>query len=196
VAGRPVTPAAPSFPGVPATKAGRQALIRRVLDATPVRSQGQLAIELEARGLAVTQATLSRDLVDVGAIKVRGADGSLVYAAGDSLAAHEDTDDRLNRLIAELLFSADGSGNLAVLRTPSGAAQYLASAIDSHGDPDVVGTVAGDDTVLVVAREADGGLRLAQKFLDRTHADRGATTSHQATVSHQAAVSPQKEHES
>lgn len=162
----------PATAGVPATKAARQELIRRVLDATPVRSQGQLALELEARGLAVTQATLSRDLVDVGAIKVRASDGSLVYAAGDSVAASDDTEDRLNRLVAELLFSADGSANLAVLRTPSGAAQFLASAIDSHGDPDIVGTVAGDDTVLVVARETDGGLRLAQKFLDRTHADR------------------------
>jgi transcriptional regulator of arginine metabolism len=162
----------PSNAGVPATKAARQELIRRVLDATPVRSQGQLALELEARGLAVTQATLSRDLVDVGAIKVRAPDGSLVYAAGDSVAASDDTENRLNRLVAELLFSADGSANLAVLRTPSGAAQFLASAIDSHGDPDIVGTVAGDDTVLVVAREPEGGLRLAQKFLDRTHADR------------------------
>ena len=147
----------PVNPGVPATKAARQELIRRVLDSTPIKSQGHLALELEARGLAVTQATLSRDLVDVGAIKVRAPDGSLVYAAGDSVAATEDTEDRLNRLVAELLFSADGSANLAVLRTPSGAAQYLASAIDSHGDPDVVGTVAGDDTVLVVAREVDGG---------------------------------------
>ena len=54
-----------------------------------------------------------------------------------------------------------------MLRTPSGAAQYLASAIDGHDDPDVVGTVAGDDTVFVISRDADGGLRLAQKFLDR-----------------------------
>ncbi len=107
-----------------------------------------------------------------------------MYAAGDSIAAHEDTENRLNRLVAELLFSADGSGNLAVLRTPSGAAQYLASAIDSHGDPDVVGTVAGDDTVIVVSRDADGGLALAQKFLDRTHADRHAGDR------------PQKEHQS
>ncbi len=108
-----------------------------------MRSQGQLALELESRGLAVTQATLSRDLVDIGAVKVRRADGTLAYAAGDSIAAREDTENRLTRLVAELLFSADGSGNLAVLRTPSGAAQYLASAIDSYDDPDVVGTVGG-----------------------------------------------------
>lgn len=151
---------------VPATKGARQDLIRRLLATTAVRSQGQLALELEAQGLAVTQATLSRDLVDIGAVKVRRADGTLAYAAGDQVDAHEDTEQRLSRLAAELLFHADGSANLAVLRTPSGAAQFLASAIDAHEDADVVGTVAGDDTVLVVAREPDGGLRLAQKFLD------------------------------
>lgn len=152
---------------VPATKAARQALIRRILQSTDVRSQGELATALESQGLAVTQATLSRDLVDVGAVKVRRVDGALVYVSGDSAEAHEDTEERLSRLCSELLFTADSSGNLAVLRTPSGAAQFLASAIDGHDDPDIVGTVAGDDTVLVVARETDGGLPLAQKFLDR-----------------------------
>ncbi len=184
----------PMSAGVPGTKAARQELIRRVLDDKPVRSQGQLAIELEARGLVVTQATLSRDLVDVGAIKVRASDGSLVYAAGDSIAASEDTENRLDRLIAELLFSADGSGNLAVLRTPSGAAQYLASAIDSHDDPDVVGTVAGDDTVFVVAREADGGLRLAQRFLDRAHP--GPSHSDHNKADRTTTESLRKEHQS
>jgi transcriptional regulator of arginine metabolism len=152
---------------VPATKAARQALIRRILQSTDVRSQGELATALEVQGLAVTQATLSRDLVDVGAVKVRRPDGALIYAAGDSVEVHEDTEERLSRLCAELLLTADGSGNLAVLRTPSGAAQYLAMGVDAHDDPDIVGTVAGDDTVLVVARDPAGGLALAQKFLDR-----------------------------
>jgi transcriptional regulator of arginine metabolism len=153
---------------VPATKAARQALIRRILQSTDVRSQADLALALEAQGLNVTQATLSRDLVDVGAVKVRRGDGTMAYVSGDSIEAHEDTEDRLTRLCSELLFTADGSANLAVLRTPSGAAQYLAMAIDGHDDPDIVGTVAGDDTVLVVARDPDGGLALAQRFLDRT----------------------------
>ena len=83
------------------------------------------------------------------------------------MEASEDTGSRLNRMCAELLHAADGSGNITVLRTPSGAAQFLASAIDGHDDPDVVGTVAGDDTVFVISREIDGALRLAQKFLDR-----------------------------
>lgn len=154
--------------GVPATKGARQALIKRILQSTDIGSQADLANTLEAQGFTVTQATLSRDLVDIGAVKVRRADGAMAYVSGDSLEAHEDTENRLTRLCSELLFTADGSANLAVLRTPSGAAQYLAVAIDGHDDPDIVGTVAGDDTVFVVARDPDGGLALAKRFLDRT----------------------------
>ncbi|WP_084076171.1 arginine repressor [Demequina sp. NBRC 110052] len=152
---------------VPATKAARQALIRRIIESETVSSQGEIALRLEAEGISVTQATLSRDLGDIGAVKIRAAAGGHVYAVGDAGDPDETTDERLTRLCGELLFSADGSANITVLRTPSGAAQYFASAIDSHDDPDIVGTVAGDDTVLVISREADGGARLASKFLDR-----------------------------
>ncbi|GIG54392.1 arginine repressor [Demequina activiva] len=152
---------------IPATKAARQALIRRLIEAEPIHSQGELAVRLEAQGITVTQATLSRDLVDVGAVKVRGVTGGHVYATAETMSAGEDTDQRLTRLCGELLFSADGSANLAVIRTPSGAAQYLASAIDGHDDPEIVGTVAGDDTLMIISRDPEGGMRLAQKFLDR-----------------------------
>jgi transcriptional regulator of arginine metabolism len=152
---------------IPATKAARQALVRRLIDGGDIHSQGELALVLEAQGITVTQATLSRDLVDIGAVKARTADGAHVYAAGGAADGNEDTEQRLTRLCGELLFSADGSANIAVLRTPSGAAQYFASAIDGHDDADIVGTVAGDDTVFVISRAIDGGLRLAQKFLDR-----------------------------
>jgi transcriptional regulator of arginine metabolism len=152
---------------VPATKAARQALIKRILASQDVSSQADLAAALEAQGLTVTQATLSRDLVDIGAVKVHRS-GGMAYVSGDSIEAHEDTENRLTRLCAELLFTAEGSANLAVLRTPSGAAQYLGMAIDGHEDPDIVGTVAGDDTVIVVARDPMGGATLAQRFLDRT----------------------------
>ncbi|WP_084076657.1 arginine repressor [Demequina sp. NBRC 110057] len=152
---------------IPATKAARQALIRRIIETEAVRSQGELALRLEQQGIHVTQATLSRDLVDIGAIKVRGLGGAHVYATSDSLTASEDTDQRLTRLCGELLLAADGSANLAVIRTPSGAAQYLASAIDQHDDPGILGCVGGDDTIMVISREADGGLRLAQRFLER-----------------------------
>ncbi|WP_430866940.1 arginine repressor [Demequina aurantiaca] len=152
---------------IPATKAARQALIRRLIETEPIRSQGDLAARLEAAEISVTQATLSRDLVDIGAVKVRAVAGGHVYAVGDGAEASESSDQRLSRLCSELLFSADGSANLAVIRTPSGAAQYLASAIDGHDDLDIVGTVAGDDTVMVISRDPHGGLALAQRFLDR-----------------------------
>jgi transcriptional regulator of arginine metabolism len=153
---------------VPATKAARQALIKRILQSSDVSSQADLAHVLEAEGLHVTQATLSRDLVDIGAVKVRRPEGAMAYVSGDSIEAHEDYENRLTRLCSELLFTADGSGNIAVLRTPAGAAQYLGTAIDGHDDPDIIGTVAGDDTVFVLSRHPDGGSALAQRFLDRT----------------------------
>ncbi|WP_084102849.1 arginine repressor [Demequina sp. NBRC 110051] len=152
---------------IPATKAARQALIRRIIETEAVRSQGELALRLVQQGIHVTQATLSRDLVDIGAIKVRGLGGAHVYATSDSLTASEDTDQRLTRLCGELLLAADGSANLAVIRTPSGAAQYLASAIDQHEDIEILGCVGGDDTIMVISRDPDGGLRLAQRFLER-----------------------------
>ncbi|SEJ44755.1 arginine repressor [Demequina mangrovi] len=153
--------------GVPHTKAARQALVRQLIEANSVESQTQLAAMLETEGLHATQATLSRDLVEIGAIKVRNADGRLTYATQAILESIEDTGARLNRLCAELLHSAAGSANLTVLRTPEGAAQFLAMAIDSHDDPDLLGTVAGDDTILVIAADPLGGERLASKFLDR-----------------------------
>jgi transcriptional regulator of arginine metabolism len=154
-------------PTIPATKAARQALIARLIETEGIGSQGELALRLEAEGISVTQATLSRDLVEVRAVKVRDAHGRMIYTTQAAMEESEDTGARLNRMCAELLHATDGSGNIAVLRTPSGAAQFLASAIDGHDDPEVVGTVAGDDTVFVISREADGGTRLAQKFLDR-----------------------------
>lgn len=152
---------------IPATKAARQALVRHILESERIESQSQLAQRLDQEGISVTQATLSRDLVEIGAIKARGTDGRLTYATHATMASIEDTSARLNRLCAELVHSAAGSANLTVLRTPEGAAQFLAMAIDSHDDPDILGTVAGDDTIMVIAADPSGGEQLAQKFLDR-----------------------------
>jgi transcriptional regulator of arginine metabolism len=147
----------------PATRAARHARIVSLIRTRPVRSQGELAELLGADGIAVTQATLSRDLEELGAVKVRGTDGQpAAYLVPDDgnppLRPAGQAPARLVRLLRELLTGADASGNLVVLRTPPGAAQFLASALDRSGLPDVVGTIAGDDTILVVAREpGDGG---------------------------------------
>lgn len=155
----------------PVTKNARQALVIELLESRQVRSQPELAELLGQRGVHVTQATLSRDLVELDAVKVRGANGSLVYAvpaeggdrtpvAGESAASQH----RLARLCSELLVSAEASANLVVLRTPPGAAQFLASAIDKVEISDVLGCIAGDDTVLVIGRDPAGGEALAHRF--------------------------------
>jgi transcriptional regulator of arginine metabolism len=156
-----------------ATKTARHRQIVDILRRMPVRSQSELAERLAAAQVVVTQATLSRDLVELGAVRVRHPDGGLVYAVpgegGDRTpwagVQQEVLDSRLARLCEELLVTADASANLVVLRTPPGAAQLLASAIDQSVMPGVLGTIAGDDTVLVVTREAAGGQEVAARFL-------------------------------
>jgi transcriptional regulator of arginine metabolism len=191
-------------PASPATKAARQARIAAILSREQVHSQEQLAALLDRyAGMHVAQATLSRDLDELGVVRLRAADGSLMYALpevpggpgslpGSGLdyperiaASPQSTADpgteaaagdvqpqdaqgtpnaRLARYLKELLTSAEASANLVVLRTPAGAAQFLASAIDHAALPTVLGTVAGDDTVLVISRDPIGGESLAAEF--------------------------------
>ena len=225
---------------VPATKAARQARIVAILSREHVHSQEQLAGLLRQHaGMHVTQATLSRDLDELGVVRLRAQDGTLVYSlpgdpsshpgsafdypersranqdpsipgvpgqevvgpgpgsAGTAAGAHgpglasteaggtrstgggqppagQDgphaqpaggASSRLVRYLKELLTAAEASANLVVLRTPAGAAQFLASAIDHAAWPAILGTVAGDDTVLVIARDPAGGDALAGEFL-------------------------------
>ncbi len=155
----------------PGTRAARHARIVELIRDKPVRSQTELAEFLAADGIPVTQATLSRDLEELGAVKVRGSDGGpAVYLIPEdghaALRPAEQAPARLLRLLRELLAGVDASGNIAVLRTPPGAAQFLASAMDRSGLPDVVGTIAGDDTIFVVARDPNGGAALAATLAD------------------------------
>jgi transcriptional regulator of arginine metabolism len=153
------------------SRAARHDRIVAILSEHPVRSQAELAAALEADGLTVTQATLSRDLDELGAVKLRSPDGGLpIYVVpedGSPLTARTADDDppaRLGRLLSELLVSAEASANLVILRTPPGASNFLASALDRARLPEVLGTVAGDDTILVVARDPDGGAELVRLF--------------------------------
>ena len=151
----------------PVTRAGRHARIVELIRLRAIRSQTELAELLAADGVQVTQATLSRDLEELRAVKVGGA--YLIPEDGTRpLREVEDAPARLHRLLRELLTGVDASGNIAVLRTPPGAAQFLASALDRSGLTDLVGTIAGDDTILVVARDdtPGAGARLAAR-LDR-----------------------------
>ena len=150
------------------TRVGRQARIVTLLSSHAISSQTELAALLAADGIAVTQATLSRDLEELGAVKLRGADGGVgVYVVpedGSPVRGVSGGTERVTKLLGELLVSTDSSANLAVLRTPPGAAHYLASAIDRASLPQVVGTVAGDDTIFVIAREPMTGAELATMF--------------------------------
>jgi transcriptional regulator of arginine metabolism len=151
-----------------ATKAARHGRITELIRDQTVRSQGELMTLLSEEGFSVTQATLSRDLEELGAVKLRGVDGgATVYRIPEDGGPRPMVGgtSRLARLLGDLLLSYQASGNLAVLRTPPGAAQFLASAIDRASLADVIGTIAGDDTILVVARDgltgADVGATLA-----------------------------------
>ena len=159
----------------PLTKTARHARIADILAREQVRSQEELADLLERyAGVHVTQATLSRDLDELGVVRLRSG-GSLVYSlpeepggpgshpGGTRTETPHDT--RLARYLGELMTSAEASANLVVLRTPAGAAQFLASVIDHAALPSVLGTVAGDDTVLLIARDPAGGDALAADFL-------------------------------
>jgi len=171
----------------PLTKTARHAQIAVILDREQVRSQEELAELLERHAhVHVTQATLSRDLDELGVVRLRAAGGGLVYAMPGQhggLAPHPDGtagraeheasrngdegghSARLGRYLVELLTAAEGSANLTVLRTQAGAAQFLASIIDHEALPSVIGTVAGDDTVLIITRDPAGGSALAADFL-------------------------------
>ncbi|HEY6422122.1 MAG TPA: arginine repressor [Pseudonocardiaceae bacterium] len=151
------------------TRAGRQARIIDLVWRRSVRSQSELVALLAAEGISVTQATLSRDLDELGAVKLRGVDGGApVYVIpedGSPVRAVEGGTARLARLLSELLVSADASASLAVLRTPPGAAHFVAGALDRAALTEVVGTVAGDDTILAVAREPVTGAQLAARIM-------------------------------
>jgi len=206
-------------PATPVTKTARHARIAAILAREQVRSQEELAELLERyASVHVTQATLSRDLDELGVVRLRATGGALVYAlpeepggpgsrpggamggtvapkspdppqpqnpptSGDPqvLPDHHGTarqrentaesarDARLARYLGELMTSAEASGNLVVLRTPAGAAQFLASVIDHAVLPSILGTVAGDDTVLIITRDPAGGDAAAADLLRRSN---------------------------
>ena len=173
---------AAAAPLAPGTKTARHASIIQILSRERIRSQAQLRNALAQRGISTTQATLSRDLVELRATKIRAPGGELIYSmpeAGapgqvhaaftgteetdDSLRAH--TTPRLARWCAELLVTAEWAGPQVVLRTPAGAAQLLAGAVDDAMMPGVMGCIAGDDTVLVITRGAQVAADVARHLL-------------------------------
>ncbi len=147
------------------SKTRRQHVLSQLLAEHEVTSQEQLVELLAGEGIAATQATVSRDLEEVGAVKVRvpGVD-RLVYAIAELPRDQLTPADHLRRVLGEWVVEVSYSGNLVVLKTPPGSAHVVASALDRSGLEGAIGTVAGDDALLVVATEETGGEALAARL--------------------------------
>lgn len=144
------------------SKRGRQREILKLIELHDISTQSEMAAALHGVGIEVAQATISRDIVELGLVKVRGAGQRMIYATpgsrdGDRLQA-------LSRTLRRWASSIRDSGNLVLIETPAGYASALAQVVDEAGHPDVLGTVAGDNTVLVVAAEPVTGAELASEL--------------------------------
>jgi transcriptional regulator of arginine metabolism len=143
-------------------KPQRQHRIARMLAEQPISSQAQIVELLAADGVVATQATVSRDLEELGAVKVRIPGGMMAYALPEYAKANAAPDDHLRRVMGDFVVEVAHSANLVVLHTPPGSAHVIASALDRAGLPDVLGTVAGDDTLILVCSEQAAGARVAE----------------------------------
>ncbi len=153
----------------PGTKAARHGLITELLARHPISSQEQLRLALKEMGVDTAQATLSRDLLELQATKVRNDKGALVYTVpnwdGSPTYQMEASLARLTRWCQDLLVGGDIAQNLLILRTPVGAANLLGSAIDSARLTGVIGTIAGDDTLLLICEDSQGAQETYEKLL-------------------------------
>ncbi len=147
-------------------KQQRQHRIAQLLESGTVTSQSQLVDLLAEGGVVATQATVSRDLEDMGAVKIRVRGGETAYALPELPTQRVAPEDHLRRVLSEWLVEVAHSGPVVVLRTPPGSAHVVGSAIDRAGLPDVLGTVAGDDTLMVIASAKAGGEKVADMFAD------------------------------
>lgn len=135
-------------------KTQRQHLVTKLIEQHVVQNQIQLVDLLAADDVVATQATVSRDLDDLGAIKVRVPGGESAYAIPALPKEQRAPEDHLRRVFGDWVVEVEHSGNLVVLRTPPGSAHVVGSALDRAGLPEIIGTVAGDDTLIVIV--ADG----------------------------------------
>ena len=147
-----------------ASKVQRQQAIARLIGRNAVTNQAQLVELLADDGIQATQATVSRDLEDLGAVKVRVPGGDTVYAIPEYEPARLAPEDQLRRVMGEWVAEVRTSANLVVLRTPPGCAHVVASALDRSGLAGLLGTVAGDDTLLCVADETPDGRTLSDRL--------------------------------
>ena len=139
----------------------RRAKAISLIQAGLIHSQSDLVKQLKKAGFPVTQATASRDLEEIGAVRGRSKSGESIYKISNT---DDESISRTMPVPSDLIISVEASGNLAVVRTPPGGAQLLASSLDHSGISEIIGTIAGDDTVLVVSRKATGGAQIAKEL--------------------------------
>ena len=148
------------------SKAARQHRIVALLESEAVTSQGQLVELLATADVEATQATVSRDLEEIGAIKVRMAGGESVYAVPELPKDRVVPGEHLRRVLGDWVVEVASSANLVVVRTPPGSAHVVASALDRAALPEILGTVAGDDTIVVIAAEDVGGRQVCRRLAE------------------------------
>ena len=147
-------------------KTQRQHLVARLIESQVVANQQALVDLLAAEGVIATQATVSRDLEDLGAIKVRMPGGESAYAIPALPKEQRAPEDHLRRVFGDWVVEVAASDNLVVIRTPPGSAHVVASALDRSGLGGILGTVAGDDTILIVVAADIGGAVIASQLSD------------------------------
>lgn len=146
------------------TKTQRQHRISELLEQSTISTAAQIVERLKADGISATQATVTRDLQELGSIKIRDEDGNRRIVLAESPKLAPAPLDHLRRMMGEWVVSVEASGNLVVVRTPPGCAHVVASALDRSGQSSVLGSVAGDDTILVIAADVNGGIALRDEF--------------------------------
>jgi transcriptional regulator of arginine metabolism len=159
---RPVTHDPPPYQAM-ANKRARQATVRELIEAREVGSQEELRKLLRQRGWDVTQATLSRDLRELGVARVSTPEGAR-YTLSTTPSLAGDGNPVLEAVLPPLFSTVDGVGEMVVIRTVPGGAQPIARAIDAEAWPDILGTLAGDDTILLICRSAAARERLVRRI--------------------------------
>lgn len=143
-------------------KTDRQVAILDIIEKQEIETQEELASALNARGIRVTQATVSRDIKELRLLKVLTPSGKYKYATGDQ--ADNNLTDRFIRMLAESLLSVSSANNLIVVKTLSGSANVAAEALDSMHWPEVLGTLAGDNTVLLIIRSNEETITVTSRI--------------------------------
>jgi transcriptional regulator of arginine metabolism len=146
------------------TKTQRQHRISELLEREVISTAAQIVVRLNTEGITATQATVTRDLQELGTVKIRDENGTRRIVVGGASLSNPAPLDHLRRMMGEWVVSVESSANLVVVRTPPGCAHVVASALDRSALEGVLGSVAGDDTILVIASEQRSGEGLAHEF--------------------------------